>query len=338
MRRHNGLHRFAVCTVLMALLPVAMTVLPQSITIAQSKSASIISLNTDKASYSSNEMVTITLVVSNTGNSAIQILCNIDIINPTGTQVYNYSRKYDLASVATNSYEFYWTIPNNAVTGNYQVKSTIADGNDGRFYSSRSTGFIRSNPAQSPQSASLLNLSTDKNSYQPGEVSGITVSMLNTGGGDMTVLTAVDVTNPSGIQVYSGVRENRLDRGNTNKVSFTLPIPENATAGTYQVQATIADKSNGTLYGSRSTTLYVQPTANAGLVTTNVTTNNGIPLTDLGFTVWGQYLVTGLLIALAAVVIYILIRNRPRPKTTVSDIDQTELENVSEEEKPEEPQ
>jgi uncharacterized protein YfaS (alpha-2-macroglobulin family) len=335
MGKHPWVRGAVTSAVLMLLLTIAMAALPQSIALAQSRSASIISLNTDKASYYSGDLVTIALVVRNTGDSATQVLCNIVIINPAGEQAYGYSRKYDLSYGATSSYEFYWTVPYNAVTGTYQVQSTIADGKDGRYYSSRSTSFIRNSPIQSPRSAALLDLSVDKEIYLPGQLSTITVFMQNTGGSDITVLTAVDVVNPSGIQVYNGVRESRMVRGYTDKAAFALPIPDNAGSGTYQVQATIADKIDGKLYGSKSATLYVQPSATANVVVNKSTSNTGIQLPNFGITGWGQYLITGLLIALAAIVIYILIRNRTRKKEVISE--SSLPESTSEEEKPEEP-
>jgi hypothetical protein len=321
--------------VLTALLLITMAALPQSMALAQSRSASIISLITDQASYYSGNMVTMVLVVRNTGDSATQVLCNVVIIDPAGEQAYGYSRKYDLSYGATSSYEFYWTIPYNAVTGTYKVQSTVADGKDGRFYSSRSTSFIRNSPIQSPRSASLLELSVDSETYLPGQLSTITVFMQNTGGSDMTVLVAVDVVNPSGVQVYNGVRESRISRGNTDKVGFALPIPDNASSGTYQVQATIADKIDGKLYGSKSATLYVQSSSTASVVVNKSTTNTGFQLPNLGITGWGQYLITGLLIALAAIVIYILIRNRPRKKEVLSEMDLPG--SMPEDEKPAEP-
>ena len=335
MGRHQGLRRTVISAVLMLLLAVTIAALPQSLTHAQSKSASINSLNTDKTSYYPGEPMTITLVVHNNGDSAIQILCNMSILNSGSTQVYSYSRKYDLSSGSTSSCQFYWNVPQNLPAGSYQVQSTVADGNDGRFYSSRSASFILNSPSQSPRSAALLELSVDKNSYLPGESSAITVFMQNTGGSDMSLLTAVDVVNPSGIQVYSGVKENRIARGYTDKVSFTLPIPDNATAGSYQIQATIADKTDGTLYGAKSTTVYVQPTANASIVSNNSASSKGWQFPNLGFSAWGQYLITGLLIALAGIVIFILIRNRPRPKQAIDDMELPDI--TPTEENPEDP-
>jgi len=335
MVKYQGLRGAVICAVLVILLIITLAALPQGITYAQSKSASIISLNTDKASYYSGEMVTMALVVRNTGDSANQILCNMVIVNPDGNQVYSYSRKYDLPYGTTSSYEFYWTIPYDASTGNYQVQSTIADGKDGRYYSSRSTSFTRNKPAESPRSASLLDLSLDKSSYLPGEESTIIVFMQNTGGSDTTVITAVDVVNPSGIRVYSGVRESLIARGFTDKIAFSLPIPDNAGSGTYQVQATIADKADGKLYGSKSATLYVQSPMTASVVVNKSPSSTGIQLPDLGISGWGQYLITGLLIALAIIVIVILIRNRPKKMDVISEIDKASV--TPDEEKPEDP-
>jgi len=320
----------------MALLLITLSALPQNLALAQTRSATITSFTTDKASYYSGEIVTMALVVRNTGDSATQVLSNIIIINPAGEQAYSYSRKYDLSYGATSSYEFYWTIPYNVASGTYKVQSTVADGKDGRYFSSRSTSFIRNSPVQSPRSASLLELSIDKETYLRGQLSTITVFMQNTGGSDINVLTAVDVLNPSGVQVYNGVRESQIARGNTDKVAFALPIPDNASSGTYQVQATIADKIDGKLYGSKSATLYVQPSATASVVVPKTPpTTTSIQLPDLGITGWGQYLITGLLIALAAIVIYILIRNRPRKKEADSEPELPEI--IPEEEKPKEP-
>ena len=335
MKRRHSLHGAVIWAVLLALLSLNAAVLPLDIAQAQAKSASIISFTTDRAAYYSGEMVTMALVVRNSGDSALQILCNIVIVNSVGDQVYSYSRKYDLASGATSSYEFFWTVPYNALTGIYHVQCTVADGIDGRYYSSRSTSFSRNSPTQSPRSANLLALAVDKQTYRQGDVSTITVSIQNNGGSIVTVLTAVDVINPSGIQVYSGVRESQLDLGYTDKIGFTLPIPDNAGYGTYQVQATIADKTDGKLYGSRSTTLYVQAAASASVVTNNDSTTPGFKLPDLGISGGGQYLITGLLIALAIIVIIILIRNRPRHKepATTAEKEPEPSENVPDEEK-----
>ena len=311
MRRRHSLHTAAVYAVLLVALLMAVLAPPQSTVNAQAKSASIISFTTDKAAYFSGEMVTLALVVRNTGDSPLQILCSIVIVNSAGDQVYSYSRKYDLARGATSSYEFYWTVPYNALSGIYHAQSAVSDGLDGRFYSSRSTSFSRNSPTQSPRSATLLSLAVDKPVYRQGEVSAITVSLQNSGGSEVTALTAVDVLNPSGIQVYSGVRETRLDTGYMDKLTFTLPIPDNADNGTYQVQATIADKNDGRLYGSMSTTLYVQSAFSSGVVSENTSPASGFKLPDLGIAGGGQYLITGLLIALAIIVIIILIRNRP---------------------------
>jgi hypothetical protein len=334
MGRHQGLHSAVISAVLMVLLLTTVTLLPQGATNAQAKSASIISLGTDKASYYSGEMVTVALVVRNTGDSAAQILASVVIVDPGGNQVYSYSRKYDLSYGATSGYEFYWTVPYNAATGSYQLQCTVADGNDGRYYSSRSTSFIRISPTQSPRAASLLDLSVDRQSYLPGELSTITVFMQNTGGSDIYVLAAVDVINPSGTQVYTGVKESHMDKGYTDKVAFALSLPDNANTGTYQVQATIADKIDGKLYGSKSATLYVQSSATAGIVVNKSASSTGVQLPNLGISGWEQYLLTGLLIALAAVVVYILIRNRPRKKAVISETEQpsdTPAEEIPEE-------
>lgn len=309
MRRRHSLHAAAVYAALLVALLMAVLAPPQSTVNAQAKSASIISFTTDKAAYFSGEMVTLALVVRNTGDSPLQILCSIVIVNSAGDQVYSYSRKYDLARGATISYEFFWTVPYNA-SGIYHAQISVSDGLDGRFYSTRSTSFSRNSPTQSPRSAALLSLAVDKPVYRQGEVSAITVSLQNSGG-EVTVLTAVDVLNPSGIQVYSGVKETRLNTGYMDKLTFTLPIPDNADNGTYQVQATIADKNDGRLYGSMSTTLYVQSAFSSGVVSENTSPASGFKLPDLGIAGGGQYLITGLLIALAIIVIIILIRNRP---------------------------
>lgn len=328
MRRRNSLHGAAVCAVLLVVLSLAASALPQDITHAQAKSASIISFTTDRAAYFSGEMVTLALVVRNTGDSPLQILCSIIIVNSTGDQVYNYSRKYDLARGATSSYEFFWTVPYNAASGIYHAQSTVSDGLDGRFYSSRSASFSRNSPTQSPRSAALLSLAVDKQIYRQGDVSAITVSLQNNGSSDVTLITAVDVLNPSGIQVFSGVRETHLDAGYRDKLTFTLPIPDNAGNGTYQVQATLADKNDGRLYGSTSTTLYVQSPSSPGTVSENASPSPGFKLPDLGIAGAGQYLVTGLLIALAVIVIIILIRNRPHRKETPSPVNDSESSDI----------
>ena len=324
MRRRLSLPGAVVCAVLLTALSLAAAVNPQSVALAQSKSASIISFATDRAAYFSGEMVTMALVVRNTGDSPLQILCSIVIVNSAGDQVYSYSRKYDLARDATSSYEFFWTVPYNALSGIYHAQSTVSDGMDGRFYSSRSASFSRNSPTQSPRSAALLALAVDKPVYQQGEASAITLSLQNSGGSEVTVLAAVDVINPSGIQVYSGVRETHLGAGYRDKLTFTLPIPDNAGNGTYQVQATIADKNDGRLYGSMSTTLYVQSASSPGVASENTAQSPCFKLPDLGIAGGGQYLVTGLLIVLAVIVLIILIRNRPQRKEAPSSAEEPE--------------
>lgn len=316
MKIRPGIVNKATWTILFFSVLLSAFIIPDGNVNAQNKSAIITALSTDKTGYAAGEQVTITLAARNTGENNLQLLCSIIIINPSGNQKYSYSHQYTLAAGTSGVYQVYWTIPGNSPAGNYQVQSTISDAKDGSFFSSRTTSFIHQAASHLLRSASLLALAVDKQSLMPGETVTFSVSMQNTGETDVNIIVSVEVINPSGIQVYNGARETNLDRGSTDIKAFVLPIPDTADIGTYQAQATIADRSDGKLYGSRSATLYVQTSIPAGNnIATNDTSDTGLQQPVLAFSEWVPYLIAGLLISLAAIVVFIMIKNRPRKKT-----------------------
>jgi uncharacterized protein YcfL len=105
--------------------------------VVQSRSAQIVSVTTDKPSYSPGDTVVPTVTVKNTGGTALTVRINVDIADPSGTNV---KAGVFASSVSLNPGEQksvsspYWTIPSNAQEGTYQITVGVYDSSTAQQY------------------------------------------------------------------------------------------------------------------------------------------------------------------------------------------------------------
>jgi len=204
-------------------------------------------------SYIQGEPVYFNVQVMNTGSTTLSGLwLNVDISNPNGTNVRE-GWWQDIPTLSPNQtystgYDFVWSIPSNAMSGNYYAAVGLRDASTmyDIVYQIDNFTVIQQNP-----DAEIQWGYTDTYSYELGETVEFNVKVKNIGNVTITGLWLnVDIASPSGNNVVEGFWQNvpTLDPNETYETGYDdlWNIPYDAESGEYSI--TVGLRDNSTIY------------------------------------------------------------------------------------------
>ena len=204
-------------------------------------------------SYIQGEPVYFNVQVINTGSTTLSGLwLNVDISNPNGTNVRE-GWWQDIPTLSPNQtystgYDFVWSIPSNAMLGNYYAAVGLRDASTvyDIVYQIDNFTVIQQNP-----DAEIQWGYTDTYSYEVGETVEFNVKVKNIGNVTLTGLWLnVDIASPSGNNVVEGFWQNvpTLDPNETYETGYDdlWNIPYDAESGEYSI--TVGLRDNSTIY------------------------------------------------------------------------------------------
>ena len=201
-------------------------------------------------SYIQGEPVYFNVQVINTGSTTLSGLwLNVDISNPNGTNVRE-GWWQDIPTLSPNQtystgYDFVWSIPSNAMLGNYYAAVGLRDASTvyDIVYQIDNFTVIQQNP-----DAEIQWGYTDTYSYEVGETVEFNVKVKNIGNVTLTGLWLnVDIASPSGSNVVEGFWQNipTLDPNETYETGYDdlWDIPYDANSGEYSITVGLRDNS-----------------------------------------------------------------------------------------------
>ncbi|MCK5051954.1 MAG: T9SS type A sorting domain-containing protein [Candidatus Cloacimonetes bacterium] len=204
-------------------------------------------------SYIQGESVYFSVQVINTGSTTLSGLwLNVDISDPNGTNV-RVGWWQDIPTLSPNQtystgYDFVWSIPSNAMLGNYYAAVGLRDASTmyDIVYQIDNFTVFQQNPEAEIQWGY-----TDTYSYELGETVEFNVKVKNIGNVTLTGLWLnVDVASPSGYNVIEDLWQNvpTLDPNETYETGYDdlWNIPYEAESGEYSI--TVGLRDNSTIY------------------------------------------------------------------------------------------